>query len=730
VKLVGILSATKQMQGDFRIGDGTVVPTLNQILRGGTAVRVELKVMRVLLRLAARRGEVARREELIQEVWPDTFVTDDVLKRCISDLRKALGDDRQEPRFIETIPKVGYRLLTAVEPLEPQGDDGRALAPVLHASTPQEIQEQSQSQAELSAAPVARRRHALTSAAILVAVGLLMVGVVAQLPRRELPAPKLVPLTSMIGLEFSPTLSPDAEQVAFVWNGGKGDHWSIYLKLVGSSDVRRLTSNESNDFLPRWSPDGRQVAFVRNTPGGAVLYAVSPVTGVERKLVELRTPHARRLSWFPGGQWLAASHGSGSESGIFLIPAEGGELRPFLSMKGRPWYGDVAISPDGRQLAYAACAEFLACDLELVTIDGGLNPSGSVRTLVRRPAGTIHEVCWSRDGRSVLYVTEPIAYADRLWRIRIDGSGAPEPVDIAGIGARNPTLAPARDRLVFSQGLSRVSIHTLDSTFASSAVLASSHWDISAEFSPDGQHLVFSSSRSGEAMEIWVARADGSNARQLTRGPGRWQGSPTWSPDGRRIAFDSQQDDGHWQIWAIDADGGAPRQITTDPGDHNTPGWSPDGQWIFFSSHDENGGLRRVSARGGPPERITTGPGTGRPVVSPDGKEILYGAEMRKPSRLLAVPTAGGQPREVLPCVEAYDTTSTAIYYQECGRGPERNVRAMDATTGHDRVVGRTRDVEGMPPAMLRLAVSPDGNTVLVHRGSRTMDLMLIDNFK
>ena len=116
------------MQGDFRIGDRTVVPTLNQILCGGTAVRVEPKVMRVLLRLAARRGEVARREELIQEVWPDTFVTDDVLKRCISDLRKALGDDRQEPRFIETIPKAGYRLLTAIEPVEPEGEDGRAQA--------------------------------------------------------------------------------------------------------------------------------------------------------------------------------------------------------------------------------------------------------------------------------------------------------------------------------------------------------------------------------------------------------------------------------------------------------------------------------------------------------------------------------------------------------------------------------------------------------------------------
>lgn len=103
------------MQGDFRLGDRTVVPSMNRIVTNGSAVRVEPKAMRVLLHLAALRGEVAPREEIIRAVWPDTFVTDDVLKRCVSDLRKALGDDRDAPRFIETIPKVGYRLLLVAE---------------------------------------------------------------------------------------------------------------------------------------------------------------------------------------------------------------------------------------------------------------------------------------------------------------------------------------------------------------------------------------------------------------------------------------------------------------------------------------------------------------------------------------------------------------------------------------------------------------------------------------
>jgi DNA-binding winged helix-turn-helix (wHTH) protein len=111
------------MQGDFRVGDRLVNPKLNRLVRGGQEVRIEPKAMRVLLYLAARPSDVAAREELIGAVWPDTFVTDDVLKRCISQLRRALGDDRNAPQFIETIPKRGYRLIAPVSP-----DPGRTEA--------------------------------------------------------------------------------------------------------------------------------------------------------------------------------------------------------------------------------------------------------------------------------------------------------------------------------------------------------------------------------------------------------------------------------------------------------------------------------------------------------------------------------------------------------------------------------------------------------------------------
>jgi TolB-like protein/DNA-binding winged helix-turn-helix (wHTH) protein/Flp pilus assembly protein TadD len=105
------------MAGGFRIAQCTVQPQLNTLERDGHAVRLEPKVMQVLVCLAERPGELLTKEQLIRAVWTDTFVADDVLTRCVSELRKALGDDPKQPRFIETISKGGYRLIAPIQPL-------------------------------------------------------------------------------------------------------------------------------------------------------------------------------------------------------------------------------------------------------------------------------------------------------------------------------------------------------------------------------------------------------------------------------------------------------------------------------------------------------------------------------------------------------------------------------------------------------------------------------------
>ncbi|SRR5581483_6059302 len=104
------------MDRSFRLGPWRITPELNQVERGGTVWRLEPKIMQVLVCLSEANGSVVSKERLFQKVWPDTFVTEDVLKRSISELRRVFGDDARKPQVIETIAKGGYRLLCPVVP--------------------------------------------------------------------------------------------------------------------------------------------------------------------------------------------------------------------------------------------------------------------------------------------------------------------------------------------------------------------------------------------------------------------------------------------------------------------------------------------------------------------------------------------------------------------------------------------------------------------------------------
>ena len=103
------------LNGDFLIGTWLVQPTLNTVSANGASVRLEPKVMAVLVCLAARPGEPVSKQELLNTVWADAFVTEDVLSRSISELRRVFDDDSRQPKFIQTIPKRGYRLVASVE---------------------------------------------------------------------------------------------------------------------------------------------------------------------------------------------------------------------------------------------------------------------------------------------------------------------------------------------------------------------------------------------------------------------------------------------------------------------------------------------------------------------------------------------------------------------------------------------------------------------------------------
>jgi len=126
----GLPEGPKNRRGDFHLAPWRVRPQLNRIARPGEEVHLEPRVMELLVFLSGRPGQVVSKEEIIGAVWEGQFITDSALTRAIADLRKALGDDVRNPRFIATISKRGYRLIAPVRWPEDAAPASASLAAV------------------------------------------------------------------------------------------------------------------------------------------------------------------------------------------------------------------------------------------------------------------------------------------------------------------------------------------------------------------------------------------------------------------------------------------------------------------------------------------------------------------------------------------------------------------------------------------------------------------------
>jgi Tol biopolymer transport system component len=596
-----------------------------------------------------------------------------------------------------------------------------------------------------------------TRLALLVALGgtlVLLIAIATWLmrPERRLQTPPLrvVPLTTLVGHEGSPTFSPDGEHVAFTWDGEGADNLDIYVTIVGSSEVRRLTTDPARDFNPAWSPNGRQSAFLREGREGSTIQIVSPLSGSDQKLSSFHG--ASSLTWSPDSRWIAvgrshsvqAVNGGDGAGGIYLIPLRGGEPHAIIRSKPSTTSDFLpALSPDGRRLAYASCRRDLTCHVYLTELDAAAAATAPPRQLTNQELHGVGSLAWTRDGRSVVYDAGRALGLTYLWRLGISEHSQPERIEVAGLGATSPSTAGSRDRLAFAHVRYDTDIYRFEPGRSAQSVAASTFRESEPRLSGDGRRLAFCSLRSGDNPEVWVAAADGSGARQLTDGPGQIQGSPWWSPDGSRIAFDSLAEDGHFHIWTVDADGGTPRQLTNDRGDQNVPTWSRDGRWIYFSAdHGAGREIWRIAATSGPSQQVTRGGSGLFACESFDGKSLLYQPKDID-SPLLALPVGGGAVRQLVACVKptAFGAGPQGVYYVACDPSPDPALHLMDPDSGRDRLLGRlenfenslaTAEVTTQPGVLpLGLGVSPEGKSILyIRHMSDGADLMLIENFR
>jgi Tol biopolymer transport system component len=245
-------------------------------------------------------------------------------------------------------------------------------------------------------------------------------------------------------------------------------------------------------------------------------------------------------------------------------------------------------------------------------------------------------------------------------------------------------------------------------------------------FSPDGQRIVYSSTRSGHS-EIWTSLADGSHPSQITHMDGPETGTPRWSPDGTKIAFDSSPNF-NADIWIVNADGGAPRRLTTEPSAEYNPSWSRDGEWIYFTSNRTGTHeLWKTPAAGGPAVQITRHGGFAG-FESPDGKYLYYGTTYWNPA-LRRVPRDGGNEETLVlhfRYIHELKITRTGAYFlPDCE--PCYSLKQPWELQRHRFSDGKIEVVARFRARMaMGMAVAPDESYVLVNASEKASANIMI----
>ena len=303
-----------------------------ELRKSGIKIRLQDQPFRVLALLLERSGEVVTREELRSEIWPDdTFVDfDHSLNTAINKIREALGDSASHPRFVETIPRRGYRFVFPIKGLASRREGTQALpSPGFGA--------------HLRASWRARR--ALVSLGLVVAVAFAIWGFFGPSDSDGTPVPNYTQLTRDSELTYQPALSPDGKLLAYSSDRAGEGNLDIYVQQVGSTEAVPLTDHPADDWFPSFSPDGTQVVFRSERDGGGV-YLISALGGDPTLLV----PEGRSPRFSPDGESIAywKRFAASSSTGVYVISTKGGPpavLRTDVSHASMPLW-----SPSGTHL--------------------------------------------------------------------------------------------------------------------------------------------------------------------------------------------------------------------------------------------------------------------------------------------------------------------------------------------------------------------------------------------
>lgn len=587
----------------FQVGPWLVAPKLNSLSCNGHTVRVEPKAMQVLVRLAEEKGDPVSKEELIRSVWADTFVTDDVLTRSISELRKAFGDDSRNSQFIETIPRGGYRLASPVVLIEPEK--------------------------EKSATPNVSHRHKINFKMALAIVGLsaaaLLVLRIAQLFRPATPQPSAVrsllsPPKDHLFETGQLAISPDGSMLAFQGfdNGGV---WVQSLATGLAAKIPDITY--ANNFF--WSPDGKYVGFCSDgklkkvdAGGGSITSLTDEAKGCDGATWS----RDGTILFGSGGKILKVSASGSPATDALTADAPAKARAPWFLPDGRHFLfyaGSLRHVPQGNTGVYlgdlaTGTQEFLTgADLPYGHPAGGPKYAAPGFLLYNRGNKLMVQPF---DAGKLRLAGEAVAIGPVGDAFAVNDNGVLAYFDADGM------LASVSSEMIW---------YTRD---GKQTARLGSPGDLDApRLSPDGQRVAVGvwddAGNNTGSRHIWVYDvARGTATRVTFAKSGR--SHPVWSPDGKRLLFLSDQGR-TLSLNTKDPSGLGEEQKVLDFEDMMFPqDWSADGRNIAYVTWE--GGIERIGVLQLMPEKkagllLRADFDEFSPRFSPDGKWFAYSSK-------------------------------------------------------------------------------------------------------
>ncbi len=646
------------MKGAFayEFGDVRVDLARMSVTRGGAPIPLEPKGFDVLVFLIEHRDRLVGKDELLDAVWPGTFVTPNVLTRAIAQIRKALGDESQDARYIETVAKRGYRFIPAVTTVPSPAANGER--PARDDRLPRQWS---------SRIPRWLRWVAIVSIPIGAGVALVLL---------DRPAPpdaasadvQLRRLTTRRGYNGTPALSPDGR--AIVYASDKTGSLELYVAspIDGSPEVA-LTNDGGQNVQPAWSSDGQWIAFHSRRRGG--IWVVPSIGGAPQQVIEFGSDPA----WSPDGSTIvfASDAGGPAQSSLWTVRRDGGARRPLTAI-GKPLGGhrSPAWSHDGRHIAFiVATARWTQ---EIWTVDAA---SAEMQMIARTLRAA--DPAFAPDDRAIYWGGTTETGNGRLYRHALDADAKPIGKDEIVV----PTDGNVVDGIsLASNGTLAFSIGSLDDNLWAVEVKADGRGgeavrltdDVARNTYPDYSYdgrVAFTQLSVGSPPSVWIMREDGSARNALVAGtgasnpqwmsdgsrlmivrearPGDWEFvwvdvasrrmtpaglhardmlSPRVSRDGRTVAFHVLEADGRMSVWTAGFDG-TRAKIASDPEAVSYPVWSPDGQSLAVEiKRGDSTHIGVVPRGGGPVEQLTSDRGQSWPQSwAPDNDRIAFAGQ-------------------------------------------------------------------------------------------------------